>query len=142
MIKKDFSGALRKTAAAQRDIIDNRFSKADSVLLGLKGEAVSPSSVPAHPDVALPSAPLAEGASRTALAIAIRGDAGVIRDTFSMPPTDHGLIETLRTRAAREGRNTSKSEIIRAGLTSLANLSPAQLIAVLDGLERVKLGRK
>lgn len=58
------------------------------------------------------------------------------------PAGDYGLVEKLRVRAAREGRNTNKSEVIRAGLQSLMVLEPSKLIAILDALEKVKPGRK
>ncbi len=141
MAKKDYSVALRKTATAQRDIIDDRFSRADSVLLGLKGQPEDSGEAPVPQDVEAPATLPSEATSPTETG-ATRAEASVIRDTFSMPPGDHELISTLRTRAAREGRNTNKSEVIRAGLVALASLGPAQLIAVLDGLERVKPGRK
>lgn len=66
----------------------------------------------------------------------------VTRDTFSMPSSDYGLIEQLRVRAAREGRNTNKSEVIRAGLRGLLALEPTDLVAILNKLEKVKPGRK
>jgi hypothetical protein len=66
----------------------------------------------------------------------------VTRDTFSMPSSDYGLIEQLRVRAAREGRNTNKSEVVRAGLRSLLALEPTDLAAILNRLEKVKPGRK
>lgn len=66
----------------------------------------------------------------------------VVRDTFSMPSSDHSLIEQLRTRAAREGHITNKSEIVRAGLHGLAALDAAQLVILLEKLERIKPGRK
>ncbi len=141
MAKKDFSTALRKTATAQRDIIDDRISRADSVLLGMKSDAGGPGEGTAPPDAAAPVVVQSE-ATPLSEAGASRGETSVIRDTFSMPPGDHGLIETLRTRAAREGRNTSKSEVVRAGLLALVDLSAAQLVEVLDRLERVKPGRK
>lgn len=65
-----------------------------------------------------------------------------IRDTFSMPASDHQLIEQLRITAAREGRITNKSEVIRAGLQSLAGLNPGQLVVMLNGLEKIRPGRK
>lgn len=141
MAKRDFSGALRKTATAQRDIIDDRFSRADSVLLGLKGDAAELSAAPVPTDAVAPVA-LPSQALPLTVAGATRGETSVVRDTFSMPPGDHGLIEKLRTRAAKTGRNTSKSEVIRAGLVALDNLNTAQLVEVLDRLERVKPGRK
>jgi Arc/MetJ-type ribon-helix-helix transcriptional regulator len=66
----------------------------------------------------------------------------VTRDTFSMPSSDYGLIEQLRVKAALEGRNTNKSEVIRAGLRGLLALEPADLVAILNRLEKVKPGRK
>lgn len=163
MTKKDFSGALRKTSASQKQAIDERFAKADSVLLGMK------------PVEAAPAAPAAEPAAapETAAAVATAGPAApkaglapgtkppkkqipknlpppveapppeaVIRDTFSMPPAEHALIERLRVRAAREGRNTGKSEIVRAGLKALMSTKPAELVELLNGLQKVKPGRR
>lgn len=66
----------------------------------------------------------------------------VTRDTFSMPSSDYSLIEQLRVRAAREGRNTNKSEVIRAGLRGLLTLESADLVGILNRLEKVKPGRK
>ena len=66
----------------------------------------------------------------------------VTRDTFSMPSSDYSLIEQLRVRAAREGRNTNKSEVIRAGLRGLLALESADLVGILNRLEKVKPGRK
>lgn len=66
----------------------------------------------------------------------------VIRDTFSMPPQDYELVEALRTRAARLGRNTSKSEVVRAGLRLLDAVGEEQLYAVLQELARTSPGRK
>jgi Arc/MetJ-type ribon-helix-helix transcriptional regulator len=66
----------------------------------------------------------------------------VTRDTFSMPSSDYRLIEQMRVRAALEGRNTNKSEVIRAGLRGLLALEPADLVAILNRLEKVKPGRK
>lgn len=142
MSRKNFAGALRKTSTSQKHIIDDRFAKADSILLGLKPDSIAP-----LPTAALPTKVTAamvgdEASTSAALPDAVKGGGMVIRDTFSMPPIDHELIEMLRTRAAREGRNTTKSEIVRAGLNSLAALEAWQLVKLLDGLERIKPGRK
>ena len=75
-------------------------------------------------------------------AVAASPKSQAIRDTFSMPSTDHQLIDQLRITAAREGRITNKSEVIRAGLQSLVGLSPGQLIVMLNGLEKIRPGRK
>lgn len=143
MSKKDFSSALRKTTTAQKEVIDDRFAKADSVLLGMKAEAPqAPAPVEVPPEVVPPAPPSAAPSNEGTPTESPKGDAMVVRDTFSMPPGDHGLIEQLRVRAAREGRNTNKSEVVRAGLRALACLPPAQLMELLEGLERIKPGRK
>lgn len=42
-----------------------------------------------------------------------------IRDTFSMPPEDYGLIRTLKKRARSLGIEVKKSVVLRAGLAAL-----------------------
>jgi len=123
--KKNFVSALRKTTTDQKIVIDERFAKADAVLLTMKSdvENVGPTS----------------GGSITQESHKVES---VIRDTFSMPRDDHTLIEQLRVRAAKEGRNTNKSEVIRAGLRALESISSDELITLLDRLERIKPGRK
>lgn len=139
MTKKDFSGALRKTATAQKTVIDDRFAKADSVLLAMKPDgatAVVEAPVEVPPKEAPVSTPSEAHPQESP-----KVDA-VVRDTFSMPAGDHALIEQLRVRAAKQGRNTNKSEVIRAGLKALSGVPADQLVALLEGLERVKPGRK
>lgn len=128
MRQKDFGASLRKTATPQQKVIEDRFAVADSKLVS--GKAAEPAPVPVVQ------------ATPAVLAEPVKDGALVTRNTFSMPAGDYGLIEQLRVRAAREARNTNKSEVIRAGLLSLMVLEPAQLIAILDGLEKVKPGRK
>lgn len=67
---------------------------------------------------------------------------GVVRDTFSMPGAEHAAIEELRMAAAKQGRIATKSEIVRAGLRALAAMTPAELLEQLNGVEKVKPGRK
>lgn len=133
MTKKDFGASLRKTATTQQKVIEDRFAVADSTLLSGK---------PAGPVPASTLAPVAKGKPVVPLVEPVKEGTLVTRDTFSMPAGDYGLIEQLRVRAAREGRNTNKSEVIRAGLKGLMALEPEKLVAILDGLEKVKPGRK
>lgn len=129
MSKKDFGASLRKTATTQQKVIEDRFAVADSTFLSGKAVEPAPAPVAEAKPAKMPGVPAKQGTL-------------VTRDTFSMPSGDYALIEQLRVRAAREGRNTNKSEVIRAGLQSLMVLEPAKLIAVLDALEKVKPGRK
>jgi len=129
MAKKDFSAALHKTAQTQDQVVADRFARAESTLLSGK-------------PVVAPGTPLMPVADQPSDASVTEPRQLVTRYTFSMPSGEHALIEQLRSRAAREGRNTSRSEVIRAGLQSLMEMEPESLVAILDGLEKVKPGRK
>lgn len=64
-----------------------------------------------------------------------------VRDSFTMPEADFGLIATLKARVLSARREAKKSELLRAGLHALAALSTPELVAALDQLEPVKIGR-
>lgn len=66
----------------------------------------------------------------------------VVRDTFSMPTKDYGVIEVIRLRLAREGYICSKSEVIRAGLLALNSMRSMELIEKISVVEKIKMGRK
>jgi hypothetical protein len=114
MTKKTFDCKLRATVGSQDKALQDRFDKADSILMKSSANAVERA-------VPKPS---------------------VIRDTFSMPPNDYALIENLRSTAAKSGRIATKSEIIRSGLQALSMLEGPQLVAALNGLQKVLPGRK
>lgn len=65
----------------------------------------------------------------------------LVRDSFTMPAADFALIDTLKARALDGKRHAKKSELLRAGLRTLAELTSVQLIAALDALAPVKTGR-
>jgi hypothetical protein len=64
-----------------------------------------------------------------------------VRDSFTMPQADFSLIGTLKARALAAQRETKKSELLRAGLHALAALDTPALVAALNQLEPVKIGR-
>lgn len=64
-----------------------------------------------------------------------------VRDSFTMPEADFGLIATLKARALAGQRETKKSELLRAGLHALAALDTPALLKALGQLEPVKIGR-
>ena len=64
-----------------------------------------------------------------------------VRDSFTMPEVDFALIATLKARTLAAKRATKKSELLRAGLHALALLDAARLVAALEQLEPVKIGR-
>jgi len=98
---------------------------------------------PAKPPPAAPAAPAARAAE---------GKPGkakkppklrpvLVRDGFTMPESDFALIGTLKARALAGGRETKKSELLRAGLQALSAMDSATLRAALNALEPVKTGR-
>ena len=65
----------------------------------------------------------------------------VIRDGFTMPASDYGLIAQVQVASLQVGVSVTKSEVLRAGLQVLSQLPLAELTQVLRGLEKVKTGR-
>ena len=64
-----------------------------------------------------------------------------VRDSFTMPKGEYQLIDLLKQRAAAKQRHVKKSEILRAGILALANMTDAQLFAALDHVPVIKTGR-
>ena len=65
----------------------------------------------------------------------------VVRDSFSMPKTEHAGLKTLRTELARAGRICTKSELLRAGLRLVSGRSIESLVKLLDSLPVVPKGK-
>ncbi len=67
--------------------------------------------------------------------------ARIIKDTFTFPDHDYGLIDACRQRSFKEGYNINKSEVIRAGLLLLSKLSKDELMTALTRVKKIKTGR-
>lgn len=65
----------------------------------------------------------------------------LLRDSFTFPENDYALIRELKQRVLLAGREIKKSELLRAGLAALAQMPEAQLLKIVDGVERIKTGR-
>jgi hypothetical protein len=65
----------------------------------------------------------------------------VVRENFSLPPSDSELIEVLRRRAAREGVLLNRSELLRASLAALNRLSDAEIAAIGEQVPKIRTGR-
>lgn len=66
----------------------------------------------------------------------------LVRDSFTMPDAEHAQIADLKVRLFALGFPVKKSQLIRAGFRALANLPADALLALVQGLPEVKLGRK
>ncbi len=65
----------------------------------------------------------------------------LIRDSFTMPQADHDLIKICKKTAIVSGRETKKSEVVRAAIQCFAALSAAQQLAAYAKLQAIALGR-
>ncbi|HEY3327661.1 MAG TPA: hypothetical protein VGK14_10910 [Novimethylophilus sp.] len=65
----------------------------------------------------------------------------MVRDSFTMPESDYGHIAALKERCLKAGVSAKKSEVLRAALSCLANLSDKALIKAIADLEIIKTGR-
>jgi hypothetical protein len=65
----------------------------------------------------------------------------VVRDSFSMIERDYELISALKARCLKLGVSVNKSQILRAGLNALDNMSDKNLTDIIDNLAEVKTGR-
>lgn len=65
----------------------------------------------------------------------------VVRDSFTMPQNEYQKIEDIKATCLKTGRHVKKSEILRAGLQTLSNMSAVDLEAALARLEIIRTGR-
>lgn len=65
----------------------------------------------------------------------------MIRDSFTMPEDDYSILDTLKTKCLLNGIEVKKSELLRAGLLTLAKCSDASLIQAVSEVEKIKTGR-
>jgi hypothetical protein len=107
--------------------------------------ARKPRAAPAKSGPAPAPAPAANAASAENAADAEKDQAKsepkkmkLVRDSFTLPKVEYGVIDILKTRAARLSRPAKKSEIVRAGLKALIAMSDADFLACVSSLPVAK----
>lgn len=65
----------------------------------------------------------------------------VVRDSYTMPPTEYKTLSKVQQRCLKHGLVVSKSEVVRAGFAALGALPDSELFALIEGLAKVKTGR-
>jgi len=65
----------------------------------------------------------------------------VVRDSFSMPKSEHAQLKALRETLAKAGRICTKSELLRAGVQLLLKESTASALTLVDALVAVPKGK-
>jgi hypothetical protein len=102
---------------------------------------VAPPQVPKAAAPVAPAKPVKAETSHERAHDAVKAKSKLVRDSFTMPEQDFGLIAGLKERALDFKRPTKKSELLRAGLHALQQLGDAQLRGALDSLTPLKAGR-
>jgi Arc/MetJ-type ribon-helix-helix transcriptional regulator len=115
MAKKNIKAALGASMKAEEKSFKSRFDQAEAIF----GKEVSTTLRTPTPDKS----------SR------------VIRDSFTLPEDDYGLIAEIKKRCLNAGLVVNKSEAIRAGLNALNSMSDKELLSVIEGLTKIKPGR-
>ena len=64
-----------------------------------------------------------------------------MRDSFTIPKTEYAVLDELKQRAARLGAAAKKSEVLRAGIKALAQMSDAAFKSALAAVPAIKTGR-
>ena len=115
--KKDIKSALSASIEAEATAFQNKFDRAEAYFNNTQ--------TPSEP--IQPEEPVKKSK--------------VIRDSFTFPEADYKLIAALKARCLQNATMANKSEILRAGLIALANLSDVELVTAIASLPKVKTGR-
>ena len=65
----------------------------------------------------------------------------MVRDSFTFPKDEYGVLESLKMRAAKLGSPAKKTELLRAGIKAIAAMHDAAFIATLKSVPSLKTGR-
>ena len=65
----------------------------------------------------------------------------LVRDSFTIPKAEYGVLEELKQRAAGLAKPIKKSELLRAGIKALAAMSDTGFLSALEQVPTIKTGR-
>ena len=65
----------------------------------------------------------------------------MVRDSFTMPKAEFAVLDLLKSRATNLKTPTKKTELIRAGIKTLAAMSDASFLAAVAAVPNLKTGR-
>ena len=65
----------------------------------------------------------------------------LVRDSFTFPKAEYEVLEAMKQRAAKLKVTVKKTELLRAGIKSLAALSDAAFISAIAAVPSLKTGR-
>ena len=64
----------------------------------------------------------------------------LVRDSFTIPKLEYLTLDALKLRAGALGKAVKKSELIRAGIKSLAAMPDSQFLAAVKAVVPIKTG--
>ena len=65
----------------------------------------------------------------------------MVRDSFTIPDREYAQLNELKKKCLKSGVHVKKSELLRAGVLALSELSDVALIATVGRVEVIKTGR-
>lgn len=65
----------------------------------------------------------------------------LVRDSFTIPKGEYAILDELKQRATHLNSAVKKSELIRAGIKSLATMTDTAFLAALKAVPTIKTGR-
>ncbi len=65
----------------------------------------------------------------------------LVRDSFTFPKTEYEVLEAMKQRATRLKVMVKKTELLRAGIKSLAALGDAAFLSAIAAVPSLKTGR-
>jgi hypothetical protein len=118
----------------------DKFAAAEAAMAsgGLPATTAAPTPTEAA-KAATPGAQFVAGSRVTEKATT--GEGSIIRETYSLPPSDSALIDQLRQRTAAQGVMLNRSEILRMGLAALKSMDDASLATLGSAVPKMKTGR-
>lgn len=129
--------ALAATVASEARSVEDRFAKADRLFGGGDGDPTTQGAASRQQAGATTTVKAAEEGRVPTPAPKKK----VVRDSFSFPPQEHQRIDELLSDVLRQGIRSNKSEIVRAGLVALQELSSEKRHQIIRSLEKPKPGR-
>lgn len=65
----------------------------------------------------------------------------LVRDSFTIPKTEYGVLDELKQRGTALARPVKKSELLRAGIKALAAMNDVAFLVALAEVPAIKTGR-
>lgn len=64
-----------------------------------------------------------------------------VRDSFTMPKPEYAVLDALKLRASKLASPVKKSELLRAGVKALQDMTDAAFLAAIKAVPTIKTGR-